>query len=127
MRTGPTVEPMDLVAALHEGKLTSDEAEDRLGDLIGTWLGTPEDLDGFLAHVGMSKREYTAYLHGASLTVIAMLRYAGWPERCSGCDRPIDYELGFWFHPADGARIGRVGCITCGGHAAQDVVPWAKA
>jgi hypothetical protein len=116
---------MDVVAALHQGRLTSDEGEDRLGDLIGSWRGSREDLDGFLAHVGMSKREYTAFLHGASVRVIALLRYAGW--RCSGCDRPIDYGLGFWFHPADGARIGRVGCITCGGQAAQDVVPWAKA
>jgi len=118
---------MDVVAELNAGKITADEAEDRFSDLIRSWSGEPTDEVGFLRHVGMSRHEYTAFMHGASVEDLAELRVKGWPETCSSCGHPIDYGVGLWFHPPESvASKAWVGCVECAGHPSQDVIPWVS-
>ena len=89
---------------------------------IQTWAGEPSDSSGFLTHVGMSQREYTAHLHGASMGDLARLRSRGWPKRCGACGGAINYEVGFWLHTPD-----RVNCVGCPDHPAANAVPWIDA
>jgi hypothetical protein len=122
-----TLSGPELVADLHAGKLTPDEAEERFSDRIRGWRGPPADLEGFARHIGMSPREYTAVLHGASLEHVARLRYSGWPETCARCSRDIDYAASWWLIASDepGGDV-QVNCGRCGGHPALDVVPWRR-
>lgn len=113
---------MDIVAALWAGRITPDAAEQLLIDRIASWAGAPDDVDGFVAHVGMSVSEYTAYAHGATISDIGRLRAQGWPDRCASCARGIDYDAGFWFHTPE-----RVNCVRCPDHPAADTVPWNQA
>jgi hypothetical protein len=110
---------VDIVAKLHDGELDAGAADALFDDRIQGWAGG--ETEAFLEWVGMSSREYSAFLHGASVADIASLRYQGWPEWCFACGRGIEYPAGFWFHSRE-----RVACVDCG-HGAQDVIPWARA
>lgn len=117
---GAMVQADDLVAAVMRGAMGADQAEAEFTRRIQSWSGSEDDLAGFLRHVGMSDREYTAYGHGASLSEIGLLRSHGWPKACSNCRSTIHYEEGFWLQTPQDVR-----CIHCPVHAAADVVPWS--
>jgi hypothetical protein len=92
----------DVIYLLHSGEITSEEAQEIFDSTLHSGP-TYVDSSGqtrvdWPSLLGFSKREATAYLHGASLEDIVDLRYGGWPTECRVCQDPINYDQeGFWF------------------------------
>ncbi len=75
---------MDILKRLYENQISEKEAEKIVDEMIERF------------HAGKSKNsieeilqldtyEYTAWMYGASLRIIAKWRYEGWPKRCAVC------------------------------------------
>lgn len=105
---------IDLLAAIHLGELTAEEAE-RIFDETIAKIHLSKMSPDWSREFGLSLYESTAYLHGASLTDLLRLRYNGWPTKCCRCGLPVDYrKFGWWFvHNEDGIpRLRHIVCPT---------------
>jgi hypothetical protein len=82
----------DVLQDLIEGKITKENAEDILSEVL-------EDMNRTVpVHelLGMSRYEWTAYGHGADFLDIANWRAHGWPNQCFICGQPINVEQFGW-------------------------------
>lgn len=82
----------DVLQHLIDGKITEENAEDILGEIL-------EDMNRTVPVqelLGMSQYEWTAYGHGADFRDIANWRAHGWPNRCFICGQPINIERFGW-------------------------------
>jgi len=82
----------DVLQELIEGKITEENAEDILSEILGSMNRTVP------VHelLGMSRYEWTANGHGADFQDIANWRAHGWPNRCFICGQPIKVEQFGW-------------------------------
>src|SRR5579884_4281089 len=94
---------MDLLDALRRNQLTCDDA-DRLRDAAIDASHEDDDEDEWWQRLELSHHELTAHNWGASWHDLAVLRYEGWPDRCSACGLPLDYRTDGWAftHAPDG-------------------------
>jgi hypothetical protein len=81
----------DLLAELREGALGANDAEPIANEILAS-----PDASKIMERLCLSKKEYTAYMHGAPFDVIAHWRYDGWPARCERCLRTLDSDLYGW-------------------------------
>lgn len=105
---------MDLLARLHSGELSLEEARNIFNEQIAKFHRGESTLDWREAFE-LSNYEATAYAHGATFSDLVKLRYEGWPTTCSRCGRPIDYKQYGWLfvHSEDGIpRLRHVVCPT---------------
>src|SRR5687768_13165381 len=93
---------MDLLALLHSGKLSLEEAE-RIFDDWNQRFHSGEVTSPWDEQFELSRYEATAHLHGATLGDLVKLRYEGWPTACSLCGEPLDYTQYGWFFVHDDA------------------------
>lgn len=85
----------DIIAMLHDGRITPQQAEAEFEALLQQSTGSAA---GWSAKLGLAQAEATAFSQGASMADIARLRYEGWPRTCLACGQPIDHaELTWWF------------------------------
>ncbi|MBR7980694.1 hypothetical protein [Burkholderia cenocepacia] len=88
------MEKRDLLGDLASGRLTPKEAEDvydfYMDNLSKTDPPAPEMM-------GFSKKEWTAYAHGAPFEVIAQWRTHEWPDKCFVCGKAIVSDDYGWF------------------------------
>jgi len=80
-----------VLSEIWSGVLTGDEANTIVDDIIAS-----PDASQVVERLGLSKKEYTAYLHGAPFDVIARWRYAGWPRECGRCGKSMDSDRYGW-------------------------------
>lgn len=82
----------DLLKDLIEGRITSEQAEDICSEVLDdTSASAPVH-----ETLGMSKREWTAYAHGAEFSDVANWRVHGWPDRCFVCGQSIVLDNYGW-------------------------------
>ncbi len=86
---------VDLLVEIRSGRLTESDAEEHFNVTLAV-AGRPGSEVPVLELFGFTAQEYSAYLHGATLTDLVHLRFNGWPERCARCGLLLDYEAGFW-------------------------------
>jgi len=103
---------MNLLALLHHGEISVDEAYAIFDGLIAA-IHRGESPPEWPVTLGLSNYEASAYLHGASLVDLMKVRYDGWPTSCARCLLPLDYRLyGWWFvHCED--EVPRLQHIEC--------------
>ena len=96
---------MDLLAQLHQGKISLEEAElifEKTIDKVHCQKEFPE----WWTTLELSCYEATAYAQGAGLTGLLQLRYEGWPTTCCRCGKALDYkQFGWWVVDVDEDRI----------------------
>jgi hypothetical protein len=106
---------MDLLAAIHSGELSEEEAEKIFNSF---WEQDDLDVDEdetWPHYFGFSGYEATAKAHGASLSVLVQYRYEGWPTTCSRCGKPLDYTQYHWLFTRDENYEPSLEHITCPG------------
>jgi 3-methyladenine DNA glycosylase AlkD len=96
---------MDLLAMLHSGEISKDDAE-RYFDDWRRRFDAGEIAVSWSEWLHLSLYEATAYMHGAGFSELARLRYGGWPTECSICGDHIDYKQGGWWY--SGTEAGEV-------------------
>jgi hypothetical protein len=103
---------MDVLALIHYGEITPQEAEHIFDDVIAQIHhgAIPPEWESYFC---MSRYEATARLHGASFAQIATCRYDGWPTECCNCGMPLDYRLFGWWFMRDSDDASRLRHITC--------------
>ena len=79
---------IDLLAAVENGL----PEEDAYAYIEGV-LASGKDV---LKYLCLTRKEYTAFMHGAPPAVLANWRYGGWPATCSRCGRPLESEAYRW-------------------------------
>ena len=82
----------DLIQDLIDGRVTAEQAEDVCSEALANAseaVSAPEAL-------GISKKEWTAYAHGAEFQDLANWRAHGWPDRCFVCGQPISLDDFGW-------------------------------
>lgn len=84
----------DLLNEVFEKILTPDEADKMTNYYLGNL--TVKDLP---VHemLSFSVKEWTAYIHGAPIDVIAEWRVNGWPNQCFVCKKEIISDDYGWF------------------------------
>ena len=80
---------------INDGKLSEDIAYDIVDEIIedfheGKISKQPRE------ELNMDNYEWTAFCHGASLSVLAIWRKEGWLEQCSQCGNKIKYKKYGW-------------------------------
>ena len=86
---------MNLLERIRNKQISIDDAQDLL-------LKLNEDFHQGITNIPwnqnceLSDYEATAYLQGATLEELVMLRYEGWPVSCSDCHQSIDYKGYGW-------------------------------
>jgi hypothetical protein len=94
----------DILYEVSLQQLSRDDAE----KLVSEILASPE-APRLADDLGMSSKEYTAYMHGAPFDAIARWRYDGWPAVCSRCGSPLDSDqYGWMVREGGGGRYGLV-------------------
>ncbi len=101
------LDKMDILKELYEGLITEDEAHDKINQAMGdmhkglygefSYVDDGVRVWDLSAIIGMDRYEYTAYLHGVPLSVIADWRYNGWPTKYFDTGEPVNYKDGYWF------------------------------
>ena len=94
----------DILHEIFTRRSSRDDAE----KLVSEILASPE-APGLADELGMSVKEYTAYVHGAPFDVISRWRYAGWPVVCSRCGNPLDSDKYGWM--AREREVGTYGLV----------------
>ena len=92
---------MDLLALIHNGEISPDEAQRNL-QMPPSRAYTMEKLPltGGINLQDLTNYEATALLHGARSGDLHYLRYNGGPTSCCNCGQPLDYRLyGWWVVP----------------------------
>lgn len=92
---------IDLLALLRHGEVSLGDAERTIAAAIDA-LHRGEGPTDWATTLGLSSYEATAYMHGAPLGALVMLRYDGWPTHCSRCGLPLDYRRYGWFYQGEG-------------------------
>jgi len=92
---------IDLLALLRHGEVSLGEAERTIDAAIDAFH-QGEGATAWATTLGLSEHEHKAYLHGAALGALVMLRYDGWPTHCSRCGLPLDYRRDDWFYQGGG-------------------------
>ena len=97
---------MDILKELYEGLITEDEAHDKINQAMGdmhkglygefSYVDDGVRVWDLSAIIGMDRYEYTAYLHGVPLSVIADWRYNGWPTKYFDTGEPVNYKEGYY-------------------------------
>ena len=103
---------MNLLALLHFGEMSFDEANRIFDDVIEK-IHTGDMPEHWADFLGFSHAESTAYLRGATLQALVKLRYEGWPDACSRCGLPVDYpQYNWWFARSDDSapRLHHIEC-----------------
>ncbi|SAK99063.1 hypothetical protein AWB82_07266 [Caballeronia glebae] len=79
-------EARDLLGDLINGRLSPEEAE-----AVYDWYMDNLTVDDppVTDMLGFSKKEWTAYAHGAEFQDVANWRAHGWPDTCFVCGKPI--------------------------------------
>ena len=94
----------DILQEISMQRLSRDDAE----KLVSEILASPE-APRLADELGMSRKEYTAYMHGAPFDTIARWRYGGWPTVCSRCHEPLDSDQYGWMaREGEGGSYGLV-------------------
>jgi 3-methyladenine DNA glycosylase AlkD len=96
---------MDLLAMLHSGEISQEDAYHYFDD----WrrrFDAGEITVNWSEWFHLSVYEATAHGHGAGFIELAWLRYGGWPTECSICGETIDYRQGGWWYR--GTEAGEV-------------------
>jgi hypothetical protein len=80
---------------LYDGKVNESIAYDIVEEIMenfheGKLSKQPKD------ELNMDNYEWTAFCHGASLSVLAKWRNEGWQHQCSHCKSIIDYKNYGW-------------------------------
>jgi hypothetical protein len=94
----------DLLHEIFMQQLSRDDAE----KLVSEILASPE-APRLADELGMSGKEYTAYMHGAPFDVIARWRYDGWPAVCTRCNGSLNSDAYGWM--VSEGRDGRCGLV----------------
>ena len=84
----------DLIRELASGAVSLEEAEALLEVEIEKWRNG--EVANWADSVGMTADEQTAYLHGATLDVVATFHSSGWPEACCRCGGAMDRQRDHW-------------------------------
>lgn len=93
---------LDLIRQLAYGAVTLDTAEALLEAEIERWR--EGEIDNWADLVGMSADEQTAYLHGATLDILAAFHLSGWPDSCCRCGGELDLQRDHWMFTMDSAE-----------------------
>ena len=86
----------DLIRQLASGAASLEEAEALLEVEIEKWRNG--EVANWADLVGMSADEQTAYLHGATLDVLARFRLQGWPTECCRCGAALHLAAEHWLY-----------------------------
>ncbi len=100
----------DILAMLHDGLMTPQQAEAEFDALLLQSTGTSA---GWGAKLGLSQPEAAAFSQGASMTDLARFRYEGWPLACSACGQPIDHAVLTWWFARDASGAPALRHIQC--------------
>jgi hypothetical protein len=91
----PDPDARDILALLHEGRMTPQQAESEFEALLQEQASGSAD---WSAKLGFSQPEATAFSQGASMADLVRFRYEGWPTTCAACGQALDHvELRWWF------------------------------
>jgi hypothetical protein len=91
----PDANARDILALLHDGQMTQQQAEAEFDALLQQQTGGSS---GWSAKLGFSQPEATAFSQGASMADLVRFRYEGWPTQCTACGQSLDYwDLRWWF------------------------------
>ncbi len=82
----------DLLQDLIDGQITTEQAEDICSEVLADTSATVPAHEA----LGMTRREWTAYAHGAEFLDVANWRVHGWPDRCFVCGQPIALDNFGW-------------------------------
>jgi len=98
----------NLLSEVRSGAVSADEADTIANDILAS-----PDATRVVEQLGLSKKEYTAYMHGTPFDLIARWRYEGWPTECGRCHKPIDSDQYGWTvrETASGSQV--LEHITC--------------
>ena len=87
---------VDLIALLHERKITLNEAYDIFYNATALIPVAEGDPERWAAPLGLSRHAATALTHVAGLEDVMLSRYQGWPTFCADCNLLLDYETEDW-------------------------------
>jgi hypothetical protein len=91
----PEPDARDILALLHDGQLTPQQAEAEFDGLLQDSSGPST---GWSAKLGFSAPEAAAFSQGASMADLVKFRYEGWPNTCTTCGHSLDHaDLTWWF------------------------------
>lgn len=82
---------VDVLAALHEGRMTLAEVERQYGRV----MASPRAGEA-AALLGLTNVEWTAFCQGAHWDDLARFRHAGWPRACTRCGGALDVPAFGW-------------------------------
>jgi len=94
----------DILHEISTQRLSCEDAE----KLVSEILASPQ-APRLADELGLSNKEYTAYMHGAPFDTLAQWRYQGWPAVCSRCNDPLDSDQYGWMVREEGD--GRYGLV----------------
>ena len=87
---------IDLVALLHEKRITLNEADDIYWRANAHLPVADADSDSWGFPHGFSRYEARALSHEAGLDEVRLFRYRGWPAACVHCQLPLDHKKDGW-------------------------------
>ena len=87
---------IDLIALLHERKITLNEADDTFCNATAQIPVAEADPERWAAPLGLSRHEARTITHVAGLDDVMLFRYQGWPTFCADCNLLLDYETDDW-------------------------------
>ena len=92
---------IDLIALLHDGKITLNEADDIFSNATAQIPIAEGDPEFWAAPLGLSRHEARAVVHAAGPGEVLLFRYQGWPTICAECNLPLDHETDEWHCDVD--------------------------
>ena len=87
---------VDLIALLHEDKITLNEADDTICNATAQIPVVEADPERWAAPLGLSRHEARTITHVAGRDGVMLFRYQGWPTFCADCNLLLDYETDDW-------------------------------
>lgn len=91
---------IDLLAALHENRITVSQAE-----AIDSEIMASQDASRVAELLGLNTEEWTAFCHGVPFQTLAKWRYEGWPSTCSKCGELISIQKFGWLAVEKGNKF----------------------
>jgi len=81
---------IDILARIHDGSITSDEAWSIHDSIIYDGVVNFQDV------MMLTLLEHRAFCHGVNYDELSRWRYGGWPSTCQICGREIDINREHW-------------------------------
>ena len=103
----------DLLDAVYKNKYSGDEAYTIFSFVTDLFHNgqIKSTMDKVLL---IDNYEYTALCHTAPLELIAKWRYEGWPDKCSICQKPLNYKKYYWmYYESEDETIRGLAHIKC--------------